>query len=337
MWLKLQRGRLLAISIFTVICLIAVLQFGKFTAAEAEHSDTSVVFDLTPNIKPFAQAQDINAAPPTNSNPLPKPSDGFGYQDKLVKIWDASTAQEAWNLLENSDLSEPVVSHLLDKIVATCQHAHKTYDGLPPSTSNAIAVNHDKAVDIFVAKYCGNSSVLVARIDAALAPGLADLKLRVLDSIKRGVEFVGKPSSKRWSDIEKLTVASKSSIEAATALINEGLREINPVMARNLAERLVPASEGNGALATWNDYLPPLLPGADRTLVFTIAAELNVCSRSQACGANRPLAMYECAFAGHRTCQPNEDLLSYRRRTTSPMLYQAAEQIAAAMQARRYR
>ena len=68
---------------------------------------------------------------------------------------------------------------------------------------------------------------------------------------------------------------------------------------------------------------------------YTIAAEIIACQRFRGCGPNEVLSMYQCLT--EHACQRGEDLLSYRRRTTSPMLYQAAEQIAAAMQARRYR
>ncbi len=72
-----------------------------------------------------------------------------------------------------------------------------------------------------------------------------------------------------------------------------------------------------------------------RLYLFALAGEMIGCQQHRGCGPNEILSMHECLMG--RGCRPNEDLLSYRRRTTSPMLYQAAEQIAAAMQARRYR
>jgi len=239
--------------------------------------------------------------------------------------------------LKNSDFSDAQVRRLLDTIRSACLMSQKPYSDEAESAWGVISANHAKAMTIFGAQYCGDVSLLVARIDFALAPHIADLKRRIEDSIARGVEFEGKPPPQQWINLEKLTVASATSIEATDALINEGLVQKDPFMARNIAERLVPASEANGTLADWNAYFPPSLPKAERSHVFTIAAELNACSQIQACRANRPFVLYQCAHFGHRTCAPNEDLLSYRRRTTSPMLFQAAEQIAAAMQARRYR
>ena len=323
--------------LIVVIALSVVSQLGRLTTAGVKEGETIRDFDPNPNLEAGAAApNNIGTVPMESIQNLAIPL-GLGDQDKILQSWNATNGDEVLNLLKNADFSDPQVRRVLDKVRGVCLSSKKPFGDEAVNAWNLIAAKHAEATSIFIAQYCGDVSQLVARIDAALAPGLSNLKRRIQEAKAHGVEFAGDPSPERWSNLEKLTSASSTSIEATDALINEGLVERDPVIARNIAERLVPASEGNGTLATWNDYLPPLLPKAERTLVFTIAAELNVCNRSQACGANRPLAMYLCAFTGHRTCQPNEDLLAYRRRTTSPMLYQAAEQIAAAMQARRYR
>ena len=256
--------------------------------------------------------------------------------EKIQKAWGAGTGLEAWNLLKHSDFNDPEVLTALYTVSSACKAALKPYSSEAVQPSNVVMQNHAKAAAIFLAQYCGDAPALIAQIDAALAPGVEDVKRRGLHAIAHNVEFVPRQQPKRLENLEKLRVASATSVEAADAVINEILLGRNPSSARGFAGSLAGASVGTGALSSWNDFLPPRLPWEERNLVFTIAAELNVCNRVRGCGANTALTMFECAIAGRR-CQPNEDLLSYRRRTTSPMLYQAAEQIAAAMQARRYR
>jgi hypothetical protein len=266
-------------------------------------------------------------------------------RDDFQAALAAKTGIEAWNHLKYLDVSDFHVSNLLGKIRDACALGEKGFratqnrpvDSLANSPNMAEA-NNIKATREFFLSYCGGSDELTNLINAALKPQEEALKLRVLDAVRRGVEYQPVGLAKNVLDRETLMRASKSSVQAADAVINEMLVEKDPDAARTLAGGvLAAASAENGALSALNVYLPHDVTWKERSTVFTIAAELIACQRVQGCGQNSPLALWECGVAGSRRCQPGEDLLAYRRRTTSPMLYQAAEQIAAAMLARRYR
>jgi hypothetical protein len=324
---------LLVAGVLSVTIFSGVLQFGVHSnRTPSSESDAVLAKQVNPNV-----AAPQSAMAPTELRQNEAQIVGLSPRESVLQAWGAGTSEEVWNLLKNADFSGGDTRILLDTVRATCKDAQKPHNGIPVSASSAIAASNAKATDIFVARYCGDVELLVARIDAALAPGEADLKRRYFESIKQGVEFVGKPQPKNREDLQKLIVASATSALAADAVINEMLTEKNPYTARSLTRELALSSESGRSLAAWNDFLPPDVSRADRIRVFSIAGELNICSRVRGCEGNRPLTIYECPFPGQATCYPNEDLLSYRRRTTSPMLYQAAEQIAAAMRARRYR
>jgi hypothetical protein len=140
--------------------------------------------------------------------------------------------------------------------------------------------------------------------------------------------------SEREKFVEAL-FAAKRTESTANAIINEILASPDLRQSVYAAEGLSALSSEDEPLSNWRRYLPRLATQEDRRIAFTIAGELLNCPRLGGCGTNQFYLAYQCVRV--MNCAPGEDLLSYRRRTTSPMLYQAAEQIAAAMQARRYR
>ena len=300
----------------------------------ADGKETTYSKDLNNVLPSLPIVASVGSAPANTGEPLV----GSNYRNDEEKIrlaWSAPTGLEAWSLLKNSDFGETGVRTVLGEVRDTCRSALNPYAGKAENDSNLAFKKHAEASALFLSNYCGDAPTLIRTIDAVLAPYEADLRRRVLDAINRGVEFVPR-LSKREHDLEQLIIASRTSEKAADALINEIFVSTNPISAQGLGSSLAGASMDNGSLNAWNDYLPPNLSIPDRFLVFKIAVDLNVCRRLAGCGVNTVLTFAACANAGAR-CQVSEDLLSYRRRTTSPMLYQAAEQIAAAMQARRYR
>lgn len=265
------------------------------------------------------------------------PNDKVALGGEGINVWASATGLEVWDRLKFSDFSDPEIIGLLMTVRSACRVAQQQ-SAIPATDLENLAVaNNVRATRLFLAQYCGDASALIGRINAALGPGEAALKQAALASLERGEVMAPISQPKRFSDLEKMVAASQTSSVAADAVVNELLVSKSPDEARNLASLLASASENQGALALWKKYLPTNVSRIERQQIFALSGEISSCQRLQTCGINSLYSLYECSIGGGGRCQPNEDLLSYRRRTTSPMLYQAAEQIAAAMQARRYR
>jgi hypothetical protein len=253
--------------------------------------------------------------------------------NNIQAAWAAASGSEALEKLKNSDLSDSQVIAFLMLARASCKIALHYSDPANQPDVNRLSDNA-RANSQFVDHYCGRDAKLIQRIDLALSS--AREKMLQQPALANG-EITRQAGPEQDSDLDKLIAASHKSSAAADALINELLAARSPDAARILAQNLSSATENQGVLASWNQYLPANAQRIERMEAFTIAGELLACPRLAGCGPGAVLSMYQCAVGGPGRCQPGEDLLSYRRRTTSPMLYQAAEQIAAAMQARRYR
>jgi hypothetical protein len=255
--------------------------------------------------------------------------------NNVEAAWAASTGSAALDQLRNSDLTDSQVVAFLMLARASCKIALYYSDPSSKAATNVLSSNNALANAQFLDNYCGRDEKLIQRIDLALSPAREKMK-REFPALARGETTQQRPPEQD-TDLDKLISASHKSSVAADALINELLAARSPDAARILAQALSSATEGEGVLVAWNKYLPTNAQRLERIEAFTIAGELLACQRLAGCGPGAVLSMYQCAVGGPGRCQPGEDLLSYRRRTTSPMLYQAAEQIAAAMQARRYR
>ncbi len=239
----------------------------------------------------------------------------------LLSAYSAVTAQEALKLLSFEDPADPMIRNLLKLIRTTCKSAAVNVSRVGVSLIRAGQTEklHLEASTAYLANYCGDSESLVAAIDASLSAS---------------AQLVQHPP-KNYQDLEKLFNAGVKTPELADAFINEVLIAVDPDQARNIAMMLSAGLEPGGPLVKWRELFPPHATTSEFVQSFTIAGELTACQRSGGCRANQPLTFFTCLLPAN--CVAGEDLLSYRRRTTSPMLYKAAEQIAAAMQARRYR
>jgi hypothetical protein len=278
------------------------------------------------------------AAPPQALTPLTRlPSETGLKLSQIERAWAAQDGLTALRELQNADLSDPINAGFLRMIRGTCSTAQKHSLISLDTLRGSATIENAKAGQLYFKQYCGGSSILAKEIEALLAPVDAKLKSLGLAAIARGETKVEIGEPQYLKDLYKLQEASKTSIDAADAVINQLLIRKDPDFVRNVAAQLATATEGQGSLAAWNAILPPNAKAAEREQIFMIAGELLVCPVVSACRSNAVFTMYECSIGGSGRCQHGEDLLSYRRRTTSPMLYQAAEQIAAAMQARRYR
>jgi hypothetical protein len=236
----------------------------------------------------------------------------------LTAAYAATNAQEALAILDRVDVADPMRTNLIKMIGVTCRTASKPLLASDDTSEGSTAKNHRDSLVGYLASYCGDLRALQAKTDAMLAT-TAHLSLA---------------HPKRDQDLSTLLEAGVTTTALANAIINEVLTTTDPDKAKNLGVMLSAGLEPGGALVNWNAYLPPQSPRSERIQVVSMAAEMLTCSYAHGCGPNQPIAMFNCVLT--QTCQPGEDLLAFRRRTTSPILYRAAEQIAAEMRKRRY-
>ena len=241
-------------------------------------------------------------------------------EDVLSRAYSARTAIGALDILNEADEADPMVVGLLKLIRTTCRPASTSVqNSLNLASRSGFVKNHNDASKAYLTNYCGDVGSLVHDIDAKIEI-VAQAKLE---------------PPKESQDLAKLMEAGIKSSEVADAVVNEILMSRDPDKARNLAMMLSAGLEPGGALVKWREFFPPLAGRAEYIQAFTNAGELIACQHVGGCGPNQPLSFFTCLMA--QSCLPNEDLVAYRRRTTSPMLFQAAERIAAEMQVRRYR
>ena len=253
--------------------------------------------------------------------PSGKPSPNSSLQgdsDRVIaaSAWSAQTAIDALKITQSSELNESRLNILLHIIRSSCKVANFRASKIKIPRGQ-LEINQKQAVEAFLKSYCGDVAKLDLLITQRLGPNETAFKSRSHD------------------EETMLLLAAKPSNELASALINDVLTSPDVDLARLTAPLISRMTKTSGPLEDWQKFLPENPSFADLNAVYTIVGEIISCQQHRGCGSNEILSMHECLMG--RGCQPGEDLLAYRRRTTSPMLYQAAEQIAAAMQARRYR
>jgi len=241
------------------------------------------------------------------------------FSNSLIsEAWAANSAFAALERLNKIDVNDARANSYAKMIAGACNASNRitSIDELAdPGSVNALT---RATLSNFLSVYCGDLSLVNLKVAALLEKS---------PTLKR---------SPRGEFLNTLIGAENKSIVTADAFINEMLVSSDLVETVHFASLVSNWAREGGPLAKWNKYLPDRINESDRIAAYTIAGELVACQRLRGCGANQLLLASECIRPGI-SCKPNEDLLSYRRRTTSPMLFQAAEQIAAAMQARRYR
>jgi len=236
---------------------------------------------------------------------------------RAASAWAAKTGIDALRITQASELNESRLNILLNMARTSCRVARSRASKLK-NPRGQLEISRKQAVEVFLNSYCGDVSKLDLLITQRLGPDETAFKSRPRDE-----------------DLLRLLLA-KPSREVADALINEVLFAQDVDSARLIAPLVSEMTKPGGPLEAWQEFLPERPSNAELITIFTIAGETISCQQHRGCGANELLSMYQCLLEPNG-CQLGEGLLAYRRRTTSPMLYQAAEQIAAAMQARRYR
>ena len=269
----------------------------------------------------LARASDTNVARNFGTPAAGKPILNLSLQSEAERViaasaWAANSGIEALKIAQSSELNESRLNILLHMVRASCKVANFRASKLKEPRGQ-LEINQKKALESFLTSYCGDVAKLDLLISQRLGPNDLVFKARQRD------------------EETMLLIAAKPSNEVANALINEVLSARDVDEARLIAPLIYGMTKTGGPLEAWQEFMPDNPSFAELSSAYTIAGEMISCQQHRGCGANEILSMHECLMG--RGCQPNEDLLSYRRRTTSPMLYQAAEQIAAAMQARRYR
>ena len=303
----------LAIALVIASFIVAVVLFGQQGPVKIVQSDDNKSSALLagdsvtqPRIAPAATGK-----PSSNTHPQSDSEKAIA-----ASAWAAQTANEALKITQSSEANESRFNILLNMVRASCKVASFRASKLK-NPRGQLEINQKQALADFLVNYCGDVSKLDSLITQRLGPNNSAFQPRQRD------------------EETMLLLAAKPSNEVANALINEVLSAPDVDMARLTAPLISEMMKTGGPLESWQEFLPENPSFAELNTTFTIAGEIISCQQHRGCGANEILSMHECLLG--RGCRPGEDLLNYRRRTTSPMFYQAAEQIALAMQARRYR
>lgn len=250
-------------------------------------------------------------AQPSDHNLWPKSV----LSDQAIRTaLDASTADDAITSL--APVAEDYHAHQHIRLIgAICRGALKETTTVPKVDPASVDGQSRLKLSEFLKTYCGNVVELSKKVEAI--------------SARHPTAVL----SEREEYVDALFALPRTEA-TADKIIDEIVN--SPDLRESVwhAEKLGSFAATKGPLARFQKYLRNYSTDSERRAVFEIVGELLNCPRLGGCGTNQFHLAYECSTA--RNCRPGEDLFAYRRRTTSPELYQAAEQIAAEIQTERY-
>jgi hypothetical protein len=292
-----------------LVCLASLIVFGIGVVSVWSFRDSRTA--ATSNeTEPQARSQEQTSARPehrastesgvdktavSRSNAIPQ---------RLTTALEAETALELWTLLRNSDSSNTGLITILQNLVGACGQAKKLNAQVGSleggQKENALAAG------VFLG-YC----VGFDQVEPEIA---ADIQRRRL---------LMKP---KLDDMAVLGIAAPKNKQATSVLLDEIKSSNNPYIAREMAMVVSDLARPGFPLESWSKLLPPSASRGERAQVFGLAAEMVYCANHAACQPTSLLSNQICLY--EQRCVRGEDLLSYRRRTTAPIVYQSAQFVA---------
>jgi hypothetical protein len=231
----------------------------------------------------------------------------------ISPVWvEAETADALWSGIKNADVSDPKSIAMLQRLAGTCQQAEK--------------------LQAQIAQLSGyeKENALSAKEFLGFCAGFAQIQAQVTAEIERRLRLL-KP---RMDDLAVLSISEPKNQKATAVLVAEIARSNNPYVAREMAAALSSRTLPGFPLESWSRLLPPHASRQEREQIFGLAAEIVFCSSSPACHSTSFFRNQTCLYESR--CVRGEDLLTYRRRTNAPILFQSAQLVADQITMRKY-
>jgi hypothetical protein len=291
----------LACLVSLLILLVGVVSVGSIRDSQAPSSEES----SKPKVHSQGQTAASEAQAPLQINvDLNSASSNSSPPQKAATGLEAKTAAELWTLLRNSDTSNKELIAIFQHLIGSCRQAKKL--NAQVSLLDGAQKENALAAGLFL-DYCNGFDQIEAQIEA--------------DIERRRLLIKSEPD-----DMVVLSIAAPKNKQATSVLLDEIKTSNNPYIAREIAIVVSDLTRPGLPLESWSKLLPPSASGSERSQVFGLAAEMIYCANYAACQPMSFLSNHACLY--EQRCVRGEDLLTYRRRTTAPIVYQSAQLVA---------